>query len=159
MANKKYIVELTADEREKLSAMISKGKCAAQANLKARILLKADEGEHGECWLDRQICEALATNMIMVGRVRKKCVEEGIDAVFTRKKRATPPTKPIFDGEAEARLLALACATPPEGHSRWTLRLLADKVVELEIVDTTHFNTVGRVLKKTKSNRIAANTG
>ncbi len=95
----------------------------------------------------------------MVGRVREKCVNEGLETVFLRKKRKFPPITPIFDGEAEARLIALACSEPPQGQARWTLRLLADKVVELEIVDKAHFNTVGRVLKKTNSNHTAVNIG
>jgi hypothetical protein len=90
----------------------------------------------------------------MVTRVRRQLVEEGLEAVLARKKRATPPITPIFDGEAQARLIALACSEPPPGHARWSIRLLADKVVELEIVETAHFNTVGRALKKTISNRI-----
>ena len=159
MSAKKYIVELTAEERTQLSALIRKGKSAAQANLKARILLKADQGGLGEHWLDKDICSALDTNMAMVARVRETCTTEGIAAVFTRKKRATPPTTPIFDGEAEAKLIALACSEPPEGHARWTIRLLADKVVELQIVDKVHFNTIGRVLKKTNLNLTAANIG
>jgi hypothetical protein len=159
MANKKYVVDLTVDERAHLCGMIKKGKSSAQANLKARILLKADQGEAGERWLDKNICAALSTNMAMVGRVREKCVNEGLEAVFLRKKRRHPPITPIFDGEAEARLIALACSEPPQGQVRWTLRLLADKVVELEIVEKTHFNTVGRVLKKTSSNPTAVNIG
>ena len=97
--------------------------------------------------------------MSMVGRVREKCVNEGLEAVFLRKTRQSPPITPIFDGEAEARLIALACSEPPQGQARWTLRLLADKVVELEIVEKAHFNTVGRVLKKTNSNPTAVNIG
>ncbi len=159
MVNKKYIVELNSEERAQLAALISKGKSSAQANLKARILLKADQGKKGEGWLDKDICSALSTNMAMVGRVREKCVTEGLDAVFKRKKRTTPPITPVFDGEAEAKLIALACSSPPEGCARWTIRLLADKVVAMEIVDQVHFNTVGRVLKKTNSDRIAANIG
>ena len=157
--NKKYLVELTFDERDHLGAMIKKGKSSAQANLKARILLKADQGEAGEHWLDKDICAALDTNMAMVGRLREKCVNEGLEAVFKRKKRTTPPINPIFDGEAEARLIALSCSAPPEGRARWTLRLLADKVVELKIVDKVHFTTVGRILKKTNSNPTAVNIG
>jgi len=159
MANKKYVVELTIDERAHLSELIKKGKSSAQSNLKARILLKADQGDAGEYWLDKNICAALNTNMSMVGRVREKCVNEGLEAVFLRKTRKTPPITPIFDGEAEARLIALACSEAPQGQARWTLRLLADKVVELEIVDKVHFNTVGRVLKKTNSNPTAVNIG
>jgi hypothetical protein len=89
----------------------------------------------------------------MVSRVREKLVTEGLDAVLTRKKRETPPVPVIFDGEAQAKLTALACSAPPEGHARWTIRLLAEHVVERKIVDAAHFNTVGRALKKTISNR------
>lgn len=154
MSRKKYVVELSSDEREHLGAVISKGKAAAKTILKARILLKADQGPLGEGWRDSRIIEALDSNESMVARVRRQLVEEGLEAVLSRKKRATPPIQPIFDGEAQARLIALACSQPPPGHARWSIRLLADKVVELEIVEAAHFNTVGRALKKTISNRI-----
>jgi homeodomain-containing protein len=153
MAAKKYIVELEAGERERLNALVSKGKAPAKTILKARILLKADQGESGPGWLDARIVEALDTNLTMVMRVREKLVTEGLDAVLTRKKRKTPPVEPIFDGEAQAKLIALACSKPPEGHARWTIRLLAEHVVARKIVDAAHFNTVGRALKKTTSNR------
>ena len=154
MSRKRYIVELSSEEREQLDGLISKGKSSAKAILKARILLKSDQGPLGPCWTDDRIVEALDTNASMVRRVRRQLVEEGLAAVLARKKRLTPPIKPIFDGEAQARLIALACSEPPPGHARWSIRLLADKVVELEIVETAHFNTVGRALKKTNSNRI-----
>ncbi len=154
MSRKKYVVELSSGERERLQAIISKGKSAAKTILKARILLKADQGPLGEGWGDRRIHEALESNASMVARVRRELVEEGLEAVLARKKRAHPPIRPIFDGEAQARLIALACSEPPAGHARWSIRLLADKVVELEIVESAHFNTVGRALKKTISNRI-----
>jgi hypothetical protein len=153
VANKKFVVELSEDERAKLKALIGKGRASAKAILKARILLKADQGEGGEGWSDEAICEALDTNISMVTRARNKFVTEGLEAVLARKKRETPPIKPIFDGKAQAKLTALACSAPPEGHARWSLRLLADKVVELEIVPAAHFNTVGRALKKTSSSR------
>jgi hypothetical protein len=153
MSAKKYIVERDADERERLNALVSKGKAPAKTILKARILLKADQGEAGPAWLDARIVEALDTNLTMVMRVREKLVTEGLDAVLTRKKRETPPVEPIFDGEAQAKLIALACSKPPEGHARWTIRLLAEHVVERKIVDAAHFNTVGRALKKTRSSR------
>ena len=159
MAVKKYIVELGAAERDRLHTMISKGKAPAKTILKARILLKADQAEGGPGWFDAQIVEALDTNPIMVARVREKLVSEGLDAVLTRKKRETPPVAPIFDGEAQARLTALACSEPPEGHARWTIRLLAEHVVEREIVPAAHFNTVGRALKKTISNRTGPTIG
>ncbi len=100
MAAKKFIVVLDAAERERLNALISKGKAPAKTILKARILLKADQAEGGPGWLDAEIVEALDTNLTMVSRTREKLVTEGLDAVLTRKKRETPPTKPIFDGEA-----------------------------------------------------------
>ncbi len=154
MSRKKYVVELLSAEREHLKSVISKGKAAAKAILKARILLKVDQGPLGEGWTDDGICQALDTNESMTTRVRRQLVEEGMMAVLSRKKRATPPIQPIFDGEAQARLTALACSEPPPGHARWSIRLLADKVVELKIVEQVHFNTVGRALKKTISNRI-----
>lgn len=153
MPAKKYIVELDAAERERLEALVSKGKTTAKAILKARILLTADASEGGPGWQDAAIVEALDTNPTMVMRVRETFVTEGLDAVLTRKKRETPPTPPIFDGERQARLTALACSEPPPGHARWTIRLLAEHVVERRIVEKAHFNTVGRALKKTHSNR------
>lgn len=153
MAAKKFIVELGADERARLNALISKGKAPARSILKARILLKADQAEGGPGWLDAEIVEALDTNLSMVSRTREKLVTEGLDAVLTRKKRATPPVPPIFDGEAQAKLTALACSEPPPGHARWNIRLLAEHVVERRIVPAAHFNTVGRALKKTTSSR------
>ena len=159
MANKKFIVKLSSEERKRLEAMISKGKTAAKVVLKARILLKADQSETGAGWTDEKICAALDTNIAMVTRVRSKLVNEGLDAVFARKKRATPPIQPIFDGERQAKLIALACSKPPPGCARWTLRLLAAQVVEREIVASAHFNTVGRALKKTPSSRTARNIG
>ena len=153
MAGKKFIVELDRQERARLNGLIAKGKAPAKALLKARILLKADQAEGGPGWLDAEIFEALDTNLTMVSRVRETFVTKGLDAVLTRKKRETPPVPPIFDGEAEAKLTALACSEPPEGHARWTIRLLAEHVVERKIVPAAHFNTVGRALKKTTSSR------
>ena len=159
MANKKYVVELTLEERKDLLAKISKGTLKARANLKARILLKADRGAFGEGWTDRKICRALEASPSTVARTRATFVMDGLEAVFRRAPRMHQSIKPIFDGEAEAKLIALACSEPPEGYARWTIRLLAEKVVELNIVDSVHFNTVGRTLKKTSSSLTAANTG
>ena len=153
MANKKFVVRLSAGERARLGEIIAKGKATAKVILKARILLKADQSEAGDGWLDEEICKALDTNVTMVSRTRAKLVEEGLDAVLARKKRERPPIQPIFDGAAQAKLIALACTEPPPGHARWTIRLLAEKVVERKIVAAAHFNTVGRALKKTTSNR------
>ena len=153
MSAKKFIVELDDQERARLSALISKGKATANVILKARILLKADTAEGAPGWLDDQILTALDTNLTMVSSVRETFVLKGLDAVLTRKKRETPPVPAIFDGEAQAKLTALACSTPPAGFARWTIRLLAEHVVERKIVAAAHFNTVGRALKKTNSNR------
>ena len=154
MAHKRYIVELTPLERTRLLSFISKAKASAIALLKARILLKADAGAQGEGWIDSRIAEALETNIAMVERVRAKFVTEAVEATLARKKRQTPPIEPIFDGEAQAQLIALACSEPPEGYAHWSIRLLAEKVVERKIVEKVHFNTVGRALKKTLSSRI-----
>ena len=153
MANKRFVVKLDQGERARLGELISKGKAAAKIILKARILLKADQGEAGEGWSDEAICNALDTNVTMVERVRAKLVEDGLDAVLARKKRETPPIAPIFDGEKQAKLIALACSEPPAGFARWTIRLLAEAVVERQIVPAAHHNTVGRALKKTTSSR------
>ncbi len=127
--------------------------------MKARILLKAYASKAGEGWSDRRIIEALETNAPMVYRVRQQLVEEGLDAVLSRKQRATPAVRRIFDGEKEAKLIALACSRPPEGRVRWTLRLLEEKVVELNIVDRASDNTIGRTLKKMSSGLISRNNG
>ena len=148
MAYKKYVVELDVEERKRMRDLVSKGKASAKAILKARILLKADESPGGEGWTDERICDALDSNVTMVARVRAKLVNEGLDSVLQRKRRKSPPIEPIFDGERQAQLIALACSEPPAGRARWTIRLLADKVVEMKIVDRAHFNTVGRALKK-----------
>jgi hypothetical protein len=156
---KKYVVRLSGEERERLEALVRKGKSPAQRLLKARILLKADVSDAGEGWSDSRIIEALDTTASMVYRVRKQLVEEGFEAVLSRKRRATPPVPKIFDGEKEAKLIALACSKPPKGRARWTLRLLENKVVELGIVDRASDSTIGRTLKKTRSSRIADSAG
>ena len=151
---KKYVVRLSAEERETLHALIHKGRHPASQVLKARILLKADVSGAGEGWNDERIVEAFETSAATVYRTRQRLVEEGFEAVLCRKPRERPPIARIFDGEAEARLIRLACSEPPPGQARWTLRLLEEKVVELEIVPRASDNTIGRTLKKTRSNRI-----
>jgi len=145
---KRYVVRLSAEERAHLKAMLRKGKHAAKTLLKARILLKADVSEAGEGLSDGAIIAELDTNASMVCRVRKQLVEEGFDAVLTRKPHARPSVPRIFDGEKEAKLIALTCSAPPKGYARWTLRLLEKKVVELDIVEAASDSTIGRVLKK-----------
>jgi hypothetical protein len=156
---KRYVVRLGADERRELEAMIRKGNSPTRRLLKARILLKSDVSEEGEGWSDSRIIEALETSVSMLYRVRKQLVEEGLEAVLSRKSRAAPAVPRIFDGEKEARLIALACSEPPEGHARWSLRLLESKVVELGIVEAASDSTIQRALKKTLFSRTAANTG
>jgi len=156
---KAYVVRLSGEERQRLEMLIRKGKSPARRLLKARILLKADVSEAGEGWSDSRIIEALDASASMVYRVRKQLVEEGLEAVLSRKQRATPAVSPIFDGEKEAKLIALACSKPPKGRARWTLRLLENKVVELGIVERASDSTIGRTLKKTLSSPIAASTG
>ena len=151
---KKYVVRLSDDEREQLAALIRKGSSPAHRLLKARILLKADVSEAGEGWSDNQIIDALATSASMVYRVRKQLVEEGFEAVLSCKPRAAPAVPRIFDGEKEAKLIALACWKPPKGRARWTLRLLECKVVELNIVDRASDSTLWRTLKKPFSSHI-----
>jgi hypothetical protein len=159
IAVKRYVVKLSGEERQELEALIRKGKSPAQRLLKARILLKADVSQAGEGWSDSRIMAALDTSASMVYRTRKQLVEEGVAAVLRRKPRAKPAIARIFDGEKEAKLIALACSEPPKGRARWTLRLLESKVVELGIVDRASDSTIGRALKKTLSNPIAGNAG
>jgi hypothetical protein len=127
--------------------------------MKALILLKADVSDAGEGWSDSEIIRALDTNKWTVYGARKQLVEAGLEAVLSRKVRATPPTPRIFDGETEAKLIALACSQPPEGFARWSLRLLEAKVVELDIVERASDSTIGRVLKKTLSSPTARSAG
>lgn len=159
VAVKKYVVRLSEEEREKLSAFIRSGKRSAQLSTKARILLKADVSDAGEGWSDSQISAALDTSVANVERTRRQLVEEGFDAVLTRKYNPRSAPRRIFDGVAEAKLIALACGPAPEGYARWTLSLLEQKVVELNIVDKASDNTIGRTLKKTFSSRISSSNG
>lgn len=155
----KYVVRLSVAERVRLEGLIRTGRDAAYRLLKARILLKADVTAEGDGWDDARIAEALETSASTVFRTRRQLVEEGLEAALSRKKRHSPPTSRIFDGEAEARLLQLACSEPPEGHARWSLRLLEKRVVELGIVEAASDSTIQRVLKKTRSNRTLAAIG
>lgn len=156
---KRYVVCLSLEERERLEVLTSKGKGPAKQQLKARILLKADVSEAGPGWSDGAVAEALETNLTMVRRVRKQLVEEGLDAVLSRKPAARPPVAAIFDGEKEAHLIALACSEPPAGYARWTLRLLERAVVERGIVAAASDSTIQRALKKTRCSRTAASIG
>src|ERR1700687_5360963 len=124
---KKYVVKLSGEEREQLETLIRKGKSPARRLLKARILLKADVSGGGAGWSDSGVMRALDTSPSMVYRVRQQLVEEGLEAVLSRKQRATPAVARIFDGEKEAKLIALACSKPPKGRGGWTLGWLGKK--------------------------------
>jgi transposase len=150
---KKYQVTLTAEERRELQELIAAGKAAAQKLAHARILLKADAAEGGPAWCDERIAEALDVSTDTIGRVRQRFVEQGLEAALVRKKQDRPSRERKLDGRAEARLIALACSAPPQGRKEWTMRLLADQLVELEIVDAISDETVRRALKKTRSSR------
>lgn len=147
-AVRKYVVRLSGDERKQLSDLVHKGKRSAQLMTRARILLKADIGEEGEGWSDSHISEALDCGIATVCRTRQQLVEEGFASVMIRKHQETSARIRIFDGRAEAKLIALACSKPPEGYTTWSLRLLEEKVVELKIVERASDNTIGRTLKK-----------
>jgi transposase len=148
---KKYVVTLTDEERQHLQGLLAAGKAAAQKLTHARILLKADQAEGGPAWPDERIAEALDIGRATIARVRQRLVEQGLEAALGRKPQDRPSRPRQLDGAAEARLIALACSPPPEGRAAWTLRLLADQLVELEVVDTVSHETVRQVLKKTSS--------
>lgn len=144
----KYAVKLTETERAYLRTLVGRGTAPARMLAHARILLKANRGEGGPGWTDAAIAGALDVHPATVGRVRRTDVEAGLEAALARK----APDRVYArrrDGEQEARLIALACGAPPAGHTRWTLRLLADELVQLEVVETVSYATVRRTLKQT----------
>lgn len=145
---KKYIVTLTQEERQMLQAMLSRGKAAARKLMHARILLKADVSAGRPAWSDDAIAEGIEAGRATVERVRRQFVEEGLDAALARRQPRREYRRTL-DGDGEAHLIALACQPPPEGRARWTLRLLADRMVRLEYVAEVSKDTVARVLKKT----------
>ena len=147
---KRYLVTLTPDERERLTRMVSAGKASALSLVRARILLKADQAEGGPAWEDARIAEALEVGHRTVERVRQRFVERGLDAALARKPQDRPSVRRKLDGRAEARLIALACSAPPDGRAAWTLKLLAGRLVELEVVESVSYETVRQVLKKTR---------
>jgi transposase len=146
---KKYRVTLNAEERRGLQELIASGKAAAKRLAHARILLKADAAPGGPAWADDRIAEAVELSVATVERVRRRFVEHGLEAALVRKPQDRPSRLPKLDGGAEARLVALACSKPPGGRAEWTMQLLADKLVELEVVDSISDETVRRTLQKT----------
>ena len=146
---KKYGVELTSEEQRQLVGLVKKGKVAGYKIRHAQMLLKADQGKQGPAWRDKQIAQAFGAHLTTVERLRKRFVEHGLEAALERNKRQNYTCK--LDGDAEARLITIACSEPPEGRNEWTLRLLADRLVELSVVDSISHMTVSRTLKKTNS--------
>jgi len=149
---KKYIVKLSKDEREKLKKIITSGSGPARMFTRARILLKADQGQHGPSWGDEKISDALDVTVQTIERIRKQLVEEGFEAVLSRRSYTQKISRIKIDGDVEAHLVALSCSEPPEGFARWTLRLLANKIVELGYVENISHETVRQTLKKTNLN-------
>lgn len=144
----RYRVTLTQEERKELEAFSSKGKRAARAVIHARALLLLDCGEFGPQWVVARVAEALGTTTRSLEHLKKRFIEEGLQAALDRKERETPPRAIQFGGEFEAHLLALACSEAPAGRERWTVRLLAEKMVELQWVETVSPMTVCNTLKK-----------
>jgi len=155
----RYRVTLTKEEREELEAMTHRGKMHARRFIHARALLLCDAGPHGPAWNVADVAAALGVSSRAIEHLKKRFVEEGLEAALERKPREKPPREVIFDGAFEARLIALACSDVPEGHRRWTVRLLADKAVELKFAESVSHMTVQRVLKKTNLSLISASTG
>lgn len=144
---KRYIVRLTAAERERLDALVHKGKTAAYRRTHAQMMLWADEGEHGDGLRDAAIAERAGVHERTVSRLRQRCVERGLDAALEREPRRRERRR-VLDGEGEAQLVALMCSEPPAGQTRWTLYLAADRLVELGVVESVSHESVRQVLKK-----------
>ena len=149
---KKYIVILSPEERKALKKLITSGRGPARLFTRARILLKADQSDEGPAWSDEKISEAFDVTVQTVERVRKQLVAEGLEAVLSRRPYTQKVSRKKIDGDVEAHLIALCCSDPPTGRVRWTLRLLADKVVELGYVDSLSYEAVRQTLKKTNLN-------
>ena len=147
---KRYVVRLTAAERDQLKQLLAAGTAAARKLTHARILLKADEGPGRPEWVDAAIAEAVDVSQPTISRVRKQFVEEGLEAALDRRAPRRVYSRKL-DGDQEAHLIALTCGEPPAGHVRWSMRLLAAKLVELEVVEAISHQTVRRTLKKTNS--------
>lgn len=158
MPSKKYIVDLTPWEKSYLEKITNKGKTAAYKMNHARILLKADINQEGGGWTDSKISEALNIGHATIERVRKRFVEEGLESALNRREQKNRRS-PIIDGEKEAYLISLACSKTAVGKSRWTLQMLADKMVELKVVEQVSIETIRQTLKKTNSNLGSMNPG
>jgi len=154
---RKYVVRLESEEREILELLVKKGKTQAYRIKHANVLLVVDAD--GPDWSDEEAADAFGCHVNTVANVRQRFVEQGLEAALERKKQKSPSRERILDGEKEARLIALACSAPPEGRSKWTLQLLADKLVALKVVESISDQTVRRTLKKTSSSPTCASAG
>ena len=150
MPARKYRVRLSAEEQQELKGVVSRGRAAAYKQTHARILLVSDESQECDAMKDEEIARALRVGNATVERVRRRCVEEGVEATLGRREQVNRRPKKL-DGQGEAHLLAMACSQPPEGRAGWTLQLLADRLVQWEIVDSISTETVHQTLKKTNS--------
>ena len=155
----RYRITLTEQERNELETLTRRGKTHARRVIHARALLLCDAGPRGPSWTVADVSEALGVTDRTIEHLKKRFVEEGLEAALRRKLREKPPREVIFDGAFEARLIALACSDTPEGYERWTVRLLADKAVELKFAQSVSHMTVQRILKKTNLSLTSANTG
>jgi transposase len=155
----RYRVTLTKEERKELETMTRRGKTHARRFIHARALLLCDAGEDGPAWNVADVAAALGVTSRSIEHLKKRFVEDGLEIALERKPREKPPREVIFDGAFEARLIALACSDAPEGRRRWTVRLLADKAVELSFAESVSHMTVQRVLKKTNLSLTSASTG
>lgn len=159
MSQKKYLVTLTPDERGHLDDLLRKGKASALVLIRARILLRADQADGGPAVEDAAIADELGIGLRAIGRVRQRFVERGFEACLRRKPQDRPSRVRTLDGAAEAELIARACSEPPEDRAVWTMQLLADKLVELRVVDAVSDETVRRAMKKTRSSRGSRSSG
>ncbi len=159
MSHKRFVVRLTEDERSTLKATLKRSRLAARKRARAQVLLKIDEGESGPAWPDRRAAEAFDVHPNTVGALRRRLVERGFDGVLDHKPMAWSARKRKLDATAERELLAVAQSQAPAGRARWTLHLLADRLVELEVVDTISHETVRQALKKTTSSRMCRSAG
>jgi transposase len=155
----RYRITLTKQERNELETLTKRGKTHARRFIHAHALLLSDTSENGPSWSVADTAEALGISCRTIEHLKKRFVEDGFEAALERKKREKPPREVRFDGAFEARLTAMACSDVPEGHRRWTVRLLADKAVELNFAESVSHMTVQRILKKTNLSLTSANTG
>ena len=149
---KKYIIRLSAEERQNLTDLVRKGKVAAYRRTHAQILLFTDEGELGPGLQDKEAALRVGVNHRTVSRLRQRCVERGLEAALEREPRCRERAR-VLDGDGEAQVIALMCGDPPAGQSRWTLNLLGERLVEMGVVESVSHETIRKVLKKTPSNR------